>query len=219
VIRPGGRTHWECRGGEYIELRGPFCTKHGVASSEDQGCAHGMRGRDRPSRHGALEAPLRRASSHTTPPSPHRRHPHQPLLRRRRHNCCESRSRWMRRAMPWRQPPAPCRGAITNPIPHRMQKSHECNSVIATNFASPREVPVRVSPQVRAGGEQRRCRSSRSACGWSPRAIRVRSTDYARASARPTASLTPCARPPLHCVCCRASHRSVFASRSLHPGG
>ena len=87
------------------------------------------------------------------------------------------------------------------------------------NSCSHFDVPVRVSPQVRPGGEQRRCRSSPSARGWSPRAFRARSTDYARASARPTASVTPCTRPPLHFVCRGASHRSTFASRSWHPGG
>ena len=31
--------------------------------------------------------------------------------------------------------------------------------------------------------------------------------------------MTPCPRPPLHFVCCRASHQSMCASRSWHPGG
>ena len=133
-----------------------------------------------------------------------------------RHSCTLARSRstnpCMEAAGAARQPICMC-------IPDTMQKSHECNCVLARNLCSHFLVPVRVSPPVRAGGEQRRCRSSPSARGWSPRAIPVRSTDYSRASARPTASFTPCTRPPLHFVCCRASHQSMFASRSLHPGG
>ena len=69
-----------------------------------------------------------------------------------------------------------------------------------------------------AGGPNR-CRASRSARGWCPRSIRPRSTIYPRAPNRAAAPLASRTRPPALFACRCASHRSTFASRSLHPGG
>jgi hypothetical protein len=212
-------SHWEKGGGEYIELEASFydvstLLRRGIARVSPlvlETAATSVRG--------AAQNPSPFAFLPPRIPTPVPVPSHVSLQTHRiaiRLSCRLARTR---SAYPLLEAAGEARLAIYTHISRRMQNSPIWDIVLAMNSCSHFDVPVRVSPPVRAGGEQRRCRSSSSARGWSPRAIRARSTHYRRASARPTASVTPCTRPPLHFVCCCASHRSTFASRSLHPGG
>ena len=218
-LPPWKVTHWEKGGGEYIELEASFydvstLLRRGIARVSPlvlETAATSVRG--------AAQNPSPFAFLPPRIPTPVPVPSHVSLQTHRiaiRLSCRLARTR---SAYPLLEAAGEARLAIYTHISRRMQNSPIWDIVLAMNSCSHFDVPVRVSPPVRAGGEQRRCRSSSSARGWSPRAIRARSTHYRRASARPTASVTPCTRPPLHFVCCCASHRSTFASRSLHPGG